>query len=171
MSKSKEKSEDTLNESMQVLKTATCKTITGKSVLTYQLGCLPDESIHLRISKNTGAGFFNDEWIAVNDIQNVLDKCPKGSPITSFLLQPLFKGKSVNSPAFMVAALTQEKLLRVLKGKKRGHELLDPEGFTSRMDKLVSSSAKPKGTVKKTSTKKAAVKKKSMAKRKTAQTG
>jgi hypothetical protein len=168
------KTED--NPDMRVLKTSTCKTITGKSILGYQIGVAPDSVVHLRITKNTGAGFFNDEWIALKDIQNVLDKCPEGSPITSFLLQPLFKGKSVNSPAFMVAALTQEKLLRVLKGKKRGHELLDPEAFDAKMDRLVSSPSKTGGTAKKTvrktpikksTTKKAAVKKRSVAKRKT----
>jgi hypothetical protein len=157
------KTED--NPDMRVLKTASCKTITGKSVLTYQIGVTPDSVVHLRITKNTGAGFFNDEWIALKDIQNVLDKCPEGSPITSFLLQPLFKGKSVNSPAFMVAALTQEKLLRVLKGKKRGHELLDPKDFNAKMDKLVSSGVKPKGTVKKT-VRKTPIKKRATVRRK-----
>ena len=88
------------NPDMRVLKTVTTKSITGKSTLTYQIGATPDNAIHIRITKNTGAGFFNDEWIALNDIQRVLDKCPPGSPITSFLLQPLFKGKSSNSPAF-----------------------------------------------------------------------
>ena len=107
---------------------------------------------------------------------------PSGCPITSFLLQPLFKGKSSNSPAFMVAALTQENLLRDLKGKKRGHEFLDPEGFNARMDQLVASKAKTEGTtgstVKKAprktasgATKKATIKKKAMPRRKTAKTG
>ena len=36
-----------------------------------------------------------------------------------------------------MAALTQEKLLRVLKSKKRGLECLDLEGFDARRDKLV----------------------------------
>ena len=74
--------------------------------------------------------------------------------------------------------------MRVLKGKKRGHEFLDPEGFNSKMDKLAASKAKGKtgGTTKKTArktnagttkrpTKKtggsAAVKKKAASRRKT----
>ena len=177
------KSED--NPNMRVLKTATCKTVTGKSTLTYQIGTLPDATLHIRISKNTGAGFFNDEWIALKDIQRSLADGPKGQPLTSFMLQPLVKGKSVNTPAFLMAALTHEKLLRVLKGKKRGHEFLDPEGFTVKMDRLVSAKVKPKGTVRKTtggttkrtirkttvgtakrSTKKVAIKKRAAVKRK-----
>ena len=163
------------NPDMRVLKTGTCKTLSGKSTLTYQIGSLPDSTVHLRISKNTGAGFFNDEWVVVTDIQEALEKIPEGQPLTSFLLQSLVKGKSVNTPAFLMAALTHEKLLRVLKGKKRGHEFLDPEGFTDRMDRLAASKSKPKGATsssrkkvitKKVPRKKAAVKKKSIARKK-----
>jgi len=138
------KSED--KPSMRILKTATCKSITGKSTLTYQIGCTSDSTVHIRVSKNTGAGHFNPEWIALNDVRKALAKSPAGQPFTSFLLQPLFEGRSSNSPGFMLAALTHERLLRVLKGKKRGHELLDPEGFDAKMDRLLSSGAKAKGT-------------------------
>jgi hypothetical protein len=167
------------NPEMRILKTATCKSTSGKSTLTYQIGCMLDNTIHIRITKNSSAGFFNDEWIALKDIEKVLVNGPKGQPLTSFLLQSLFDGKSSNSPGFMMAALTNERLLRVLKGKKRGHEFLDPEGFDAKMQRLVSAKAKPKGavrkttggTTKKTVTKKAAIKKKSMSRRKTAKTG
>ena len=162
------------NSDMRVLKTAPTKSITGKSTLTYQIGCTPDDAVHIRISKNSSAGQFSPEWICIDDIQKALAKGHKGSPLTSFLLEPLFKGKSVNTPAFVMAALTQEKLLCVLKGKKRGHEFLDPEGFTARMDKLVASKVKTKVTTstrkkavtRKAPRKKAAVKKKSMARKK-----
>jgi len=186
------KSED--NPDMKVLKSATTKSITGKSTLTYQIGATPDNAVHIRISKNSSAGQFSPEWIKVDGILKALAKGHKGSPLTSFLLEPLFKGKSVNTPAFIMAALTQEKLLRVLKGKKRGHEFLDPEGFTARMDRLVNAPVKSKGTsrtstkastkkatVKRTTTntprktatgttKKAAIKKKAMSRRKTPKT-
>ena len=138
------------NPAMRVLKTATCKTVTGKSTLTYQIGSLPDSTVHIRISKNTGAGFFSDEWVAVKDIQKVLADGPEGQPLTSFMLRSLVKGKSVNTPAFLMAALTNERLLRILKGKKRGHELLDPEGFTDRMDRLVSAKSTTRVATKKT---------------------
>ena len=38
---------------MLALKTATCKSISGKSTLTYQIGCAPDSTVHVRISKNS----------------------------------------------------------------------------------------------------------------------
>ena len=157
------------NPEMHILKTATCKSTSGKSTLTYQIGALPDTTVHIRISKNTGAGFFNDEWVAVNDIRKALADGPEGQPLTSFLLEPLLQGRSANTPAFLMAALCQLGCLRVLKGKKRGHELLDSEGFDAKMQRLVTSKAKPKGaassTRKKTVAKKAPSKKATVKKR------
>ena len=45
------KSEDPLYDSMTVVKTGTCDTITKKSRLTYQIGTLPDGEVYLRIHK------------------------------------------------------------------------------------------------------------------------
>mgnify|MGYP006959968613 CR=1 FL=1 len=161
------------------IQTATTRSTSGKSNLTYQIGCTPDSSIYIRITKNSGAGFFKNEWLKIVDIQKALANGPEGQPLTSFLLQPPFQGKSSNSPRFMVAATTNERLLRGLKGKKRGHEFLDPEEFTARMEKLVSAKTTTGGTAKKTAgsitrkapTKKAIVKKRAVARRKTAKTG
>ena len=160
--------EDNLIDSKRILKTATCKTISAKSTLTYQIGSEDDE-IHVRITKNTGGGFFSDEWVSLIDIRSVLDEQLEGTPVTSFLLQPLFRGKSVNTPAFLLAALAHEKLLRPMKGKKRNHEPVDPEEFTAMVEKMTAS--KPKGTVKKTTkrvTKKAPRKKATTSTKKTA---
>lgn len=164
---------------MRILKTATCKSTSGKSNLTYQIGCTPDTNFYIRITKSTGPGTFSDEWIAIKDIQNALANGPTGQPLTSFLLQPLLHGRSSNTPAYIVAALTNERLLRVLKGKKRGHEFLDPEGFNANMDRLVSEKVKPKGGIpsnrkkavtKKAPSKKAVVKKKVATRKKASRT-
>ena len=109
------------NPDMRVLKTATCKTISEKSTLPYPVGVLDDE-IHVRITKNTGGGFFSDEWISMDDIKAVLDEHPEGTPVTSFMLQPIFKGRSVNTPAFLLSTLAHEKLLIPMRNKKRSHE-------------------------------------------------
>jgi hypothetical protein len=148
------------NPDMRVLKTATCKTLSGKSTLTYQLGCLPDSTIHLRITKNSGGGFFSDEWVKYEDIQAVLKERSKDSPIMSHFISPLLQGKSSNTSGFIMAALTHLKLLRPLPKKKRLHELLDPEPFLDTVEKLMSSAGKAtaKKTVKKTVRKKATVK-------------
>jgi len=165
-----------IHPDMRVLKTATCSTLSGKSKLTYQIGTQEDESVHVRVTMNTGGGFFSDEWISLNDIRSVLDEKPEGTPVTSLILQPLFRGKSVNTPAFLLAALVNERLLRPIKGKKRNHEPVDSEEFTAKVTKLTSTKSKgtsataSKRVTKKTVTKKAAVKKKLMARKKTART-
>jgi len=140
------KTED--NPDIKVLKMSTCKTITGKSTLTYQIGCTPDSSIHLRIIKNTGAGMFSDEWIPFSDVREALKDDTEGAAITSFRLTPLFKGKSVNTPSFLLAALKSLKLVRPMNGKLRHHEALNPQPFLDTVEKLMSSAG---GTVKKTS--------------------
>jgi hypothetical protein len=167
------KTED--NPDMRILKTATTKTITGKSTLTYQIGVAPDSVVHLRISKNTGAGFFSDEFISLDDIYRTLEKRPEGSPVLSHFITPLLKGKSVNTSAFILAALSHLRLVTPVKGKKRHHELPGPEDFTASVRKLSSSSAPTKTggktarrPTKKTATRKAVVKKRATAKRKKA---
>jgi hypothetical protein len=141
------KSED--KPSMHVMKTATCKTLSSKSTLTYQIGTMPDSVIHLRISKNDGGGFFSQEWIAFEDIQRALEKRPEGSPVLSHFITPLLKGKSVNTSAFLLAALSYLNLLRPLPGKKRQLELLDSRDFLDQVHRLTTSDVKTKETVRK----------------------
>ena len=152
---------------MKTLKTATCKTLSGKSTLTYQIGATPDSTVHLRIAKNTGGGYFSTELLAVDDVLRLLKDRPEGSPIMSHFISPLLKGKSVNTSAFILAALTHMKLIRPLPKKKRVHELLDPQPFLDQVNQLMASEVKTKATVKKAITKKAAVKKRATVKRKT----
>ena len=166
------KSED--NPDMKILKTATCPTLSGKSTLTYQIGLSPESIVHLRISKNSGGGFFSDEWISLDSIIDTLKKRPAGSPVLSHFLTPLLKGKSVNTSAFILAALSHLKLIRPLPGKKRQHELLDPMPFLDQVTQMMDGEVKTGGTTRKTAgastkkaaTRKAAVKKKAMSRQK-----
>jgi hypothetical protein len=120
---------------------------------------------------------FSQEWVAFEAVQEALRNDNEAAAITSVRLTPLFKGKSVNTPSFLLATLKHLKLMRPMKGKQRHHERLDPRPFLDMVNKLMSSTAKAKGAVKKTvrkptavSTKKAAVKKRAMSKRKKATT-
>ena len=142
------KSEDT---SMRVLKKATCDTISEKSKLTYLVGATPDNEIHVRIHANDGGGMFSQEWVPFDAIQAALENDDEGAAITSIRLTPLFKGKSVNTPSFLLAALKHLKLVRPMQGKQRHHERLNPGPFLDQMEKLMSSSSvKPKAASKKT---------------------
>jgi hypothetical protein len=161
------------NPDMKVLKTAACPTLSGKSTLTYQIGISPDSVVHLRISKNTGAGFFSDEWLSIDSIVETLKKRPEGLPVLSHYLTPLLKGKSVNTSAFILAALSHLKLIRPLPKKKRQHELLDPMPFLEEVTQMMDGekptakkTAVRKAPVRKTASKKAAIKKKAISRRK-----
>ena len=130
---------DELDDSMHVLSTGTCETLSGSSKLTYHIGSMPDGEIYLRVHGNTGGGFFSQEWIALQDILTALEKRPDGKPITSILLNPLFKGRSANTPGFMMAVLLHEKVVRSMQGKLRRHELMGPSAFTEKVEKLMAS--------------------------------
>ena len=131
------KIKDPMADQITVLKTGRCESLSGKSSLTYQLGSTEDNEIYARVSSNTGGGLFSNEWISLKSIQDVLEDNPDDEPLTAFMIQGLFLGKSVNSPAFLMAALVKERWLRVLKGKKRGMEILDTPKFMAKMAKLV----------------------------------
>ncbi|WP_223248468.1 hypothetical protein, partial [Sulfurirhabdus autotrophica] len=98
---------------MRILKTGTCPSCSGKSNLTYHIGCAvngesnctDESSIQFRVFSNTGNGFFSKEWIPLEVILQVLSKVPSDKPLISYVLYPLFRGKSINTPAFLLAAM------------------------------------------------------------------
>ena len=155
---------------IKILKNDTCTSISGKSTLKYQIGADADDAILLRITGSSGGGFFSNEWIAFEKIQDLLDAHPADKPITSIVLYPLFRGKSVNTPGFLLAVLAHEKLLIPMQGKKRSLEAVDLEAITEWVERLGSGKAKPKGASRKkasaASRMKAQLKKKSVASRK-----
>jgi hypothetical protein len=97
---------ETSIETIRTLKTGNCSSRSGKSKLTYLIGCDPEAKIHFRIHSNTGNGFFNNGWIPLENLLELLSK--SGGAFTSFALYPLLKGKSNNTPAFIIAALLEE---------------------------------------------------------------
>ena len=116
---------------MRILKIDTCLTLSSKSTLTYHIGHDSDK-IHFRVHANTGGGYFSQEWVALKDIQAVLT-----GTFSSIPLHPLFRGKSVNTPAFLLAVLTHEKLL--LPVKPRSYKWADLKVFMARVEKLIAS--------------------------------
>jgi hypothetical protein len=168
------KSEDPFDATVTVVKAGTCETLSGKSKLTYHIGRDPEDEIHVRIHKNTGNGFFSPEWVSLKDIEKAFAKVPSGKPVTAIVLNGIFKGKSVNTPGFLLAVLVHEKLLMPLPGRKRSHEAVDPGEFREKVDSLGSAEGKQKGPTRKTAQrtspaarKKAAIKKKAISRKKT----
>ena len=69
----------------RVLKIGTCQSLSGKSQLTYHVGCTTEgePQIHFRVTGNTGSGFYSQEWVSLAVIQQEFSKVPAGETITS----------------------------------------------------------------------------------------
>ena len=122
---------------MKIIKESTCKSSSGQSTLTYNIG--KDQSgIHFQITENTGSGFFSKEWVSLKDIQEAISESSK--PFTSTVLQPLFTGKSINSPGFLLAILFD---LGLVKRSKRCYEWIDPSAFMKSLNDEKPAKRKP----------------------------
>jgi hypothetical protein len=117
---------------IRILKIRSCSSRTGKSTLTYHIGCNAEGELQFRIFANSGNGFFNDEWVSLNAL---LSKASE--QFTSYALSPLFRGKSTNTPAFLLAALMAEKLVQVSGKNKRCYEKGDSSQFLAEMKVLI----------------------------------
>lgn len=132
---------DPLSSEPIVVKTATCKSLSGKSTLTYHIACDSDNEIYFRIVDNTGNGFFSCEWIALSAIEKAISDRPSITGITAFTLSNLFTGKSVNTPAFLLAVLMAEGLVQPLPNRKRACELIPNPTFSNDIYALVDAGA------------------------------
>ena len=124
---------------IRILKVATCPSLSGKSTLTYHIGCTAKSEIQFSVYANSNAGFFSQEWIALSAIQKLFDTSPSGTPITAFILYPLFQGKSLNTPYFLFAALLNEGLVRPSEIVKRCYDRTDLKAFMAEVKALIAS--------------------------------
>src|ERR1035437_406565 len=88
---------------IRILKIGSCPSLAGKGKLTYHIGCTDKSEVQFRVYANTGGGFFNNDWSSLDAIQQVLDKHPSSKPLTSHVLNPLFRGQSANTPGFLLS--------------------------------------------------------------------
>lgn len=126
----------------RVLKIGSCPSMSGKSTLTYHVGCSAGTGASescLRVFGNSGGGFFSNEWIELSDIQQAFAKVPSEIAITAHLLSPLFQGKSANTQAFLFAVLKQEGLVSTMKDSKGRYERSDPGKFMAEVEALMAS--------------------------------
>ena len=128
---------ETSIETIRTLKTGNCSSRSGKSKLTYLIGADSDSDIHFRIHGNTGNGFFNNDWIPLKTILELLGK--SGGAFTSYTLHPLLKGKSNNTPAFLIASLLEEGIIHRSVSEKRCYELSDVSVFMAKIKPLLES--------------------------------
>lgn len=125
---------------IRILKIENCPSLSGKSTLTYHIGCNAKSEIQFRVFGNTGSGFFSNEWISLGAIQKVSNTIPLDKPITSFLLlNPIYVGRSQNSPGFLLAVLKNEGLVVPVEGNVRCYRRIAPEKFMAEVNALIES--------------------------------
>lgn len=120
--------------SVRVLKSASCKSLSGRSTLGYEVGAERDGEIHLRIRSNSGSGCFGRDWTPLRTLQQALAKAPEA--ITSGTLNRVFAGKSQNTGGFVLAALFHEGLLKPL-ADARGYAPTDGVEFMKELKRLL----------------------------------
>lgn len=141
---------------IRILKIELCPSLSGKSTLTYHIGCDAESAIHFRVFGNSSSGYFSREWIAADKIGKALGE---SNNITSFTLRDIYTGKSCNNGGFLLAALKNEGLVFPSEEEDARNYLLgDPGKFMAEMKALMDSqvSLDPDSKPKKPSKKKAA---------------
>jgi hypothetical protein len=144
--KSTHSTDDNKESSITIIKKATCKSLNGTATLDYHIGRDDKSNLHWKIHSNSGNGMFSQEWLAFVDIQKALEAWEKDHPIVSMALYSVYKGKSVNTPSFLLASLVNEGILQQVPDKKRHFQLGDTKAFLASLDKVkVSHTTSAKG--------------------------
>lgn len=120
---------------VRILKVSTCPSLSGRSELTYHMGCI-GEVIQLRVYQNSGKGYFNQEWIWFSHIGEVLDR---QDPITAASLRSIFVGKSVNTAGFFLAVLKDLGLIELSKENRRSYTPRSGKAFETEAAQLMAS--------------------------------
>jgi len=134
-------SDDSFEPSITTIKKSTCKSLQGKTTLTYQIGIDDASALHWKLAASTGSGIFDSTWKAFKDIQQALSGWEKDFPITGLALKPLFTG-SVNSKSYLLACLIKEGVLEPVPDSKRHYQLADTKPFLAEMEKLKAAHSK-----------------------------
>ena len=121
----------------RVLKRGTCPTLSKKSTICFEIGVDGRGDAQLHVVDNSGGGSFSDDWVRFKDIQAALDRAPKGTPVTSYLLNPLFRGVSQNTVGFIWAVLVKEGIVVPSATTKRRYDRLEPTAFLAQVRELM----------------------------------
>ena len=123
---------------MRVLKVDSGPSLSGKSVLTYQVGVDEEGQIHIRILGNTGRGYFSKDWVAHQAINDLLTA--KGEEgVSGSVLASLFTGTSANTAGFFLAILKHLGVLTGIEEKRHAYLYGGSEQWLEEMQALIAS--------------------------------
>jgi hypothetical protein len=133
-------------QEMRILKTGTCKSLSGRSTLTYQIGCNNDNEVYIALTGNSGGGRLNSDWVSLEEIYSRLSSQKK--PVTSGALQDLYQGKSSNNASFTTAILLKKGLLKISPGNSH-YDLVGQAEYKKIVKGLIESTTAGKAAKKK----------------------
>lgn len=112
----------THTQELKVLRTDKCPSLSGRSMLTYELGADPAGGIHMRVTHNTGKGQFNPAWVAYAVIEPLLREA---HTLSSRALAVLFPGTSINTPGFVLAVLKHLGVIQAVVDQRHAYAYCD----------------------------------------------
>lgn len=125
-----------VTDPVRVLRTITCDSLSRMSRLTFQYGIRGGAEIVMRICANSGNGMFSDDWVRADDVLNVLRSPDNQEVISSLAFRPLYVGKSINTPSFLMAALRHEEVITTHPTLKRAYQVLAVSAYEDRVRSL-----------------------------------
>ena len=126
---------------IQLLTTAKCPSISGRSQITYSIGTDGGGETHIKLVNNSGGGQFSNAWIPLADILKMLEEHSGGDAFTSAIFRPLFENQSSNNCGFTLAVALKEKLVLPQEGKRRKFVHNSPAAFLAKVEKLMAAKA------------------------------
>ncbi|WP_339673344.1 hypothetical protein [Dasania marina] len=128
-----------MKKQIKIIKKANCPKLSkvAKGDLTYHVGYDNSKALHLRVTANTGGGFFSNEWIALEAITQIIKSLPFDSPFKATILKPLYQSQGANNHGFLAAALRAEEILLPVAKHPLSHTLSDTKSFTKAMQTLI----------------------------------
>ena len=124
---------------VKVLKTGVCPSLSGRSSLTYHIGCRSDlldkagtefnDGVSFRIHGNSGSGLFSDQWVPATSLKTIFDKEMSKDAVTSSSLNSVFAGRSVNTAGFILAVLKAEGLVIHMEDMRRYYQCVNADQF------------------------------------------
>ncbi len=133
---------------IQLLTTAKCPSISGRSQITSSIGFDGEGEIHIKLVNNSGGGQFSNAWIPFADILKLLERYSGGDAFTGGVFRPLFENQGSNNAGFLLAVALKEKLVEPQEGKRRKYIHGSADAFIAKVDKL-KASKKPAASSKK----------------------
>jgi hypothetical protein len=97
---------EAIADPIRVLRKASCKSLSGKSTIGYEICCDQNSQINIRLASNSGGGLFNKGCLPVSRFFTL-----EGEPIGAANFKALFAYKSANTAGFVRAILQSENLV------------------------------------------------------------